>query len=204
MWTFAFSTCGYLALQYYFERICRPRLVFEDNQNIKILVSKCKSLKSFLASPFLLADYHGHLHSILPAAVRSLYKKRLAYNRELLVVGDGGTVGLDWINPECLDKSGCVAATTATTAGAAADAGGGKPVVILVHGLCGSTESSYIIYAAKAYAAQGYEVVSFVSRGCGKLALSTPLTFTASNFTDLGSAIDHVSCTRAGRNRKLI
>jgi hypothetical protein len=187
--TFAMSACGFMALQHYFTRICVPKLVYQKSEANEALVVECQALKSFRASPFLLPDYHGHMHSIVPAAVRGFFKTRLKYDRELLTVGDGGTVGLDWVREGPVTQPSSDGAVT-------------RPVVVLVHGLCGSTESSYIIYAARAFARQGYEVVSFVSRGCGKLALTTPLSFTASNFDDLGSAIEHIHQERPGRGCK--
>lgn len=66
------------------------------------------------------------------------------------------------------------------------------PVVILFHGICGSSEAHYIQHAAEFYLSQGYIVVAYVARGCGGVALTTPFTFTAARTSDLHCAITHI------------
>ena len=60
-----------------------------------------------------------------------------------------------------------------------------SPLVILCHGLCGDSQSSYIQYSAREFIRNGFHVVSFVARGCGGIPLTTPEGFTAARYTDL-------------------
>lgn len=61
-----------------------------------------------------------------------------------------------------------------------------------MHGLCGDSESVYITFAARALQQRGYDVLSFVSRGCGGLALTTMEGFTAARYSDLQEALEYV------------
>lgn len=61
-----------------------------------------------------------------------------------------------------------------------------------MHGLCGDSESVYITFAARALQQRGYDVVSFVSRGCGGLTLTTMEGFTAARYSDLQAALEYM------------
>ena len=89
------SSMGFLLFNYYRQVIQQPRLLFKQSDKIQDLTNKCKALRHFNPSVFLLLDYHGHFNSIFPAWIRSIWKTNLCYFRELYRVSDGGTVGLD-------------------------------------------------------------------------------------------------------------
>ena len=68
----------------------------------------------------------------------------------------------------------------------------GAPIVVLIHGLCGSTESPYIQHCADCFLKCHYRVASFVARGCGGLNLTTPEGFTAARYSDLAYSLDRI------------
>ncbi|CAM9981910.1 unnamed protein product, partial [Ectocarpus fasciculatus] len=146
------------------------------------LINKCKSLSQYRPTPFYLLDYYGHVATIALTVVRQLFNRSLPVDRELFKISDGGTVGLDWVlettdrpyNPD-------------------------RPLAVLVHGLCGDTDSVYITFAARALQKRGYDVVSFVSRGCGGLTLTTMEGFHAAKFSDLSEALEHIRKQKPSR-----
>eukprot|EP00602_Paraphysomonas_sp_CaronLab_P011216 CAMPEP_0185041702 /NCGR_PEP_ID=MMETSP1103-20130426/41364_1 /TAXON_ID=36769 /ORGANISM="Paraphysomonas bandaiensis, Strain Caron Lab Isolate" /LENGTH=310 /DNA_ID=CAMNT_0027581559 /DNA_START=155 /DNA_END=1087 /DNA_ORIENTATION=- len=102
-----------------------------------------------------------------------MHAKHHNIDRQTLQLEDGGTVALDWLTglPLTEEKS---------------------PIVVLIHGLCGSSESPHIVYAGHEFKARGYTVCAFISRGCGGLPLTTPESFTAARTSDLAEALEHI------------
>ena len=102
------------------------------------------------------------------------------YERELLSLKDGGTVGIDWLaSPFRHDVN--------------------TPIVILQHGLCGHTYSHYMKGQPEVLTQAGLYVASFVARGCGGVPLTTPETFTASRTNDFREVVQYISKTYPGR-----
>jgi predicted alpha/beta-fold hydrolase len=86
-----------------------------------------------------------------------LKHKHTKFQRELVALGDGGTVALDWAyNFESKTKE------------YRPDA----PIVILSHGMAGSSQSEYIVHLADDLMAAGYRVAALVARGCGGLRIT--------------------------------
>ena len=57
------------------------------------------------------------------------------------------------------------------------------------HGICGDSQSEYLIHAVENFLHQGYRVIVFVARGCGGLKLTTKASFNASRLHDIELAI---------------
>ena len=127
-----------------------------------------------------LLDPSGLFHSIWYVITRKIrFPRMLEYSRELLLLEDGGTVALDW-----------------RTQNADTD----SPVVVIHHGLCGHSQSSYVKSMVIELESQGFYCVVFVARGCGKNTLTTPETFTASRTSDFKAVIKHVYQMCNGRD----
>ena len=57
------------------------------------------------------------------------------------------------------------------------------------HGICGDSQSEYLIHAVESLLHQGYRVIVFIARGCGGLKLTTKASFNASRLHDIELAI---------------
>ncbi len=93
---------------------------------------------SYPGAPFY--QFNPHLQTILPAIFRKV--KGIRYERERLILSDGDFVDLDWV-----DK-------------------GSKQLVILVHGLEGSTERHYMKGMAKKFAESNWDILGWNCRSC--------------------------------------
>ena len=128
-----------------------------------------------------LIDPSGVLHSVLYVITRKLrFREKFIYDREILILEDGGSVALDW-------RTGCDRDSSTSK------------VAIVQHGLCGHSQSSYVRSMVHELERQGFYVVVFIARGCGKLKLTTPETFTASRTADFKAVVQHVQRRCVGR-----
>lgn len=84
--------------------------------------------------------WNGHMETILPSLLRKV--KGVAYMRERLELQDGDFLDLDWIR------------------------NGHSKIVIISHGLEGSSDRHYVKGAAKYFAAKGYDVLAWNYRSC--------------------------------------
>ncbi|KAH9261756.1 hypothetical protein BASA81_000412 [Batrachochytrium salamandrivorans] len=118
-------------------------------------------------------EFRGSVQTIGHYLARALWAKvKVEYTRQLFTLADGGTVGLDW---------------------AQTNTNGSNPLVLIHHGLCGSSDSVYVQHLVVRLASEGYDSVVLVARGCGGLKLTTPEGFTAARTGDMREALHHVS-----------
>lgn len=118
-------------------------------------------------------EFRGSVQTVGHYLARAHWAKiKVAYTRELFALVDGGTVGLDWAQTNAND---------------------GRPLVLIHHGLCGSSDSVYVQHLVVRLASEGYDSVVLVARGCGGLKLSTPEGFTAARTGDMREALHHVA-----------
>ena len=126
-------------------------------------------------------EFRGSVHTIIHHV---LFRNRLPespfrvqYRREILQLKDGGIVALDWAYPAPMPSGGELVR---------------RPTVLIHHGLCGDSQSSYVRHVAPKLIARGFNVVSLVARGCGGLELKTPDGFTAARTEDMRDAFLHL------------
>lgn len=125
---------------------------------------------SFLYSIF---DSNGYYQTILGVLFRKIsYKKAVTYDREFFRLKDGGQVGIDWRITESRHSR--------------------APIVVIHHGLCGHSQSGYVKSMVRELEKAGFYVVVFVARGCGRVPLTTPETFTASRTSDMHQVLSRV------------
>lgn len=79
----------------------------------------------------------------------------LDYRRELLTLKDGGEIALDWSEQNCTDDS---------------------PVILILPGLTGASQSEYIKCLVSAANGIGARVVVFNNRGLGGVALKVNIS----------------------------
>uniref|UniRef100_A0AAY5EVV4 Phospholipase ABHD3 n=1 Tax=Electrophorus electricus TaxID=8005 RepID=A0AAY5EVV4_ELEEL len=111
--------------------------------------------------------------------VRVLLKTNPAvtYRNELIQTGDGGQLSLDWFDntdsaryPQCSSR----------------------PTVLILPGLTGNSQQTYVLHAVQQASRHGYRCVVMNNRGFGGEELLTPLTFCAANTSDVETVVNHV------------
>ncbi|KAK3154770.1 hypothetical protein QOZ80_2BG0194880 [Eleusine coracana subsp. coracana] len=122
--------------------------------------------------PFPVVASNRHVETIFAAFARSLPDVRL--RRECLRAPDDGAVTLDWV---CGDGRALPR-----------DA----PVLVLLPGLTGGSDDTYVRHMLLRARSKGWRVVVFNSRGCADSPVTTPKFYSASFTGDLRQVIDHV------------
>ncbi|KAH9774907.1 AB hydrolase-1 domain-containing protein [Citrus sinensis] len=104
--------------------------------------------------PFPVIGWNCHVETIFAAFFRSLPDIKL--KRECIRTKDDGSVALDWISGDhqLLPPD--------------------SPVLILMPGLTGGSEDSYVRHMLLRARSKGWRVVVFNSRGCGDSPVTTP------------------------------
>jgi predicted alpha/beta-fold hydrolase len=116
-------------------------------------------------------SFQGTISTVIHYFARTIVPINVTYERELVILKDGGTIALDW----AFGKPPANAEP--------------RPTVFIHHGLCGDSDSLYVKHLIPKLKENGYRAVVMVARGCGGLTLSTPEGFTASRTNDMREAI---------------
>jgi len=75
----------------------------------------------------------------------------------------------------------------------------GAPVVVLVHGMCGSADSGYMIGTADKAFAAGFSTVRMNIRNCGGTEHLTPTLYHAALTTDVRAVVEELAWTDGAR-----
>ncbi|KAJ3594595.1 hypothetical protein NHX12_003902 [Muraenolepis orangiensis] len=97
--------------------------------------------------------------------------------RELIKAADGGQISLDWFDHDDSPSHPDSAS---------------RPTVILLPGLTGTSQESYILHMVQQSRDLGYRCVVFNNRGVSGETLLTPRTYCAANTEDLETVMDHI------------
>ncbi|XP_021903183.1 embryogenesis-associated protein EMB8 isoform X2 [Carica papaya] len=125
------------------------------------------------------SDHHSSIEviagaeTIFAAFFRSIPDVKL--RRECLRTKDDGVVALDWVSGD--DRRLPLE----------------SPVLILLPGLTGGSQDSYVRHMLVRARSKGWRVVVFNSRGCGNSPVTTPQFYSASFFGDMHEVVAHVS-----------
>ncbi len=122
---------------------------------------------SYSRPPFY--QFNGHLQTILPAVLRRV---EVTYERERLELADGDFVDLDWIDRGC------------------------RRLVILTHGLEGSSDRHYIRGTARLFARRGWDVLAWNCRSCSGEMNRHLRLYNHGEIGDIGEVIAHALRTR--------
>lgn len=167
-----------------------PFTVIHDVKTNPDLISMTETiLKESPHQPSLveLLDIRGSLQTSAQYSLRSCYKIyknifktkcRTHYNRELVFLPDGGNIALDWV--ACPNGSDDDIKMLNDE---------NVPLVIMLHGLLGDSQSEYMYHFAKEIKQAGYQPVMYVARGCGDLEITSGHTFGGAITADLYYAI---------------
>lgn len=157
-------------LSYYLiEVVKRPRLVCQNGVFREFLEANI----SLLNQKFwpTLWCFESRLHTIFSSIIRTSILPDIEYRRELLTLSDGGEIGLDWLDGKATEDS---------------------PVMVMLPGLTGASQSEYIKCIAHAATRLGIRFVAFNNRGLGGVELKTPRLYCAANHEDLKDALVHI------------
>uniref|UniRef100_A0A5B7C7H0 AB hydrolase-1 domain-containing protein n=1 Tax=Davidia involucrata TaxID=16924 RepID=A0A5B7C7H0_DAVIN len=153
-----------------------------DHHPLLEVVGGAAALSSFLPAfrtlnrpydPYPVIGWNRHLETIFAAFFRSLPDVKI--RRECLRTKDNGAVALDWVSGD--DRQ------------LPAD----SPVLILLPGLTGGSEDTYVRHMLLRGRSKGWRVVVFNSRGCGNSPVVTPQFYSASFIEDLREVVAHVA-----------
>jgi predicted alpha/beta-fold hydrolase len=103
-------------------------------------------------------------------------KMHVHFERELITLPDGGTVGIDWASSLDDDED------TPRLHSA-------SPVILFLHGLIGDSQSEYIFHLSRKFLHIGYRVGVMIARGCGGMKLTSPNAFTGRRTADIRAVI---------------
>ncbi|XWS09803.1 hypothetical protein CRYUN_Cryun39dG0020600 [Craigia yunnanensis] len=123
--------------------------------------------------PFPIVGWNRHIETIFAAFFRKFPEVR--YSRECLRTKDDGTIALDWVSGDHRSLP--------------AD----SPILILMPGLTGGSQDSYVKHMLVKARSKGWRVVVFNSRGCGESPVISPQLQSASFTADTCHVVAHVS-----------
>ncbi|MCD7456914.1 embryogenesis-associated protein emb8 [Datura stramonium] len=124
-------------------------------------------------TPYPIVAWNRHIETIFAAFFRSVPDVRL--RRECLRTKDDGCVALDWVSGD--DRR----------------LPPDSPLLILLPGLTGGSDDSYVRHMLVRARSRGWRVVVFNSRGCGDSPVTTPQFYSASFLGDMYEVVAHVS-----------
>ncbi|KAJ3680114.1 hypothetical protein LUZ60_016392 [Juncus effusus] len=145
----------------------------------KSILSAFRSLRRPY-KPFPVVGGNRHAETIFAAFFRSL--PAVALRRECIRTKDDGAVALDWVS------------------GDERELPFESPVLVLLPGLTGGSNDTYVRHMLIRARKKGFRVVVFNSRGCADSPITTPKFYSASFTDDLTEVINHVS-TRYSKSK---
>ena len=110
-------------------------------------------------------QWNGHFQTILPALTRKI--NEVHYERERLELSDGDFVDLDWLDAKS------------------------QTLIILSHGLEGSTDRVYMKAAAKYFHEHGWDVLGWNCRSCSGEMNRLLRLYNHGEIGDFGQVIEH-------------
>ncbi|KAJ7685180.1 Alpha/Beta hydrolase protein [Mycena polygramma] len=151
-----------------------------STESIQSLVkTRCSSLLSKFSPVWWL--FSGHLQTVFCVVGDFSKIDRLQYNRKLIRLVDGGTIGLDFAPADSSKVRDDV------------------PVIVVLHGLTGGSYESYVrsilVPACKPVeeGGLGYRAVVVNFRGCAGVPVTSPQLYSAGHTGDIRQALVYIS-----------
>ncbi|RMZ52610.1 hypothetical protein APUTEX25_000729, partial [Auxenochlorella protothecoides] len=153
-------------------RTFKPCIITQPTPRNETLLSMCPSLSAPYSLPLPLCN--GHVETIFAALFRRT--PGVVYDRELVHMPDGGLVALD---------------ARATPAGED-PLPPTAPVLLLLPGLTGGSEDSYVQHQVHGAAAAGFRPLVMNMRGTSHMPVTTPRFFSAEDTGDIRRIVAHI------------
>ena len=133
---------------------------------------------------------NGHAHAIFAAKCR--FTARVTYAREFIDTPDGGTLALDVVVGA--DESVSRNPSGATFVKSPATTSDGAPFLVLLSGLGGGSQDTYVRGQAAAAHARGWRVAVLNMRSCAESPVTSPRFFSArrGSTDDVRAAVDRI------------
>ncbi|KAL5014610.1 hypothetical protein ScPMuIL_008880 [Solemya velum] len=158
---------------YYLLYIVKKPLVACNDKKLQSFLNKyCPSLKEKYWPTFWC--FEARAQTVLRTIIKSFPKVK--YESETLVTPDGGEIKLDWYQ-----NNNDVYPEEAT-----------RPTIVMLPGLTGRFNQSYILHFVQEAARLNYRSVVFNNRGNGGSQLLTARTYCAANTEDLELVVSHL------------
>jgi len=157
---------------YYKQVVKKPRFICNNRKFKEFLLQNCRQI---IEKPVWVTfwAYGTHAQTILANVIRSRLQK-LHYRREIIKMPDGGETALDWYESSNQDKAE------------------NSPIVILMPGLTGDSNTEYITSLVPIAESCGLKTCVMINRGRGGLQLKTPRLYCASNCEDAEFVLNHL------------
>ncbi|XP_070781486.1 phospholipase ABHD3-like [Enoplosus armatus] len=161
------------ALYYLWGRKCQTPALVSSKAFSEFLHKHCPVVaERFSPTPWC---WGGRLQTLVCALLKS--RPPVTYRNELIRTADGGQISLDWVDNQA---SGTYPESST------------RPTVLILPGLTGNSQQSYVLHAISQATRHGYRCVVFNNRGAGGEELLTPVTYCAANTSDLERVVHHV------------
>ncbi|XP_041660387.1 phospholipase ABHD3-like isoform X1 [Cheilinus undulatus] len=161
------------ALYYLWGRQCQTPALVSSKAFSAFLHKHCPVVaERFSPTPWC---WGGRFQTLVCALLKS--RPPVTYRNELIRTVDGGQISLDWVDNR----------TSATYPDSST-----RPTVLILPGLTGNSQQSYVLHAIRQATCRGYRCVVFNNRGVGGEELLTPVTYCAANTSDLERVVQHV------------
>ncbi|XP_071855353.1 phospholipase ABHD3-like [Apostichopus japonicus] len=171
--TLALFPAGSAYVAYYLKRVVKRPMFACGNKKLEgFLRNHVPSAFQAYWPPFWC--FQSHAHTILAVLFRLFIRK--SYRREFTTTPDGGEIILDWLDA---NESSNISSDR-------------RPIVLIMPGLTGSSQESYIKHYADDMQRLGFRSVVMNQRGYGGSKLRTPRGYCAGNTEDLNFVISHV------------
>lgn len=163
------SLCAYLAYYFHAGR-GRPTVVAREGKLSNFFRKNCPALTEIFYPTVW--GFTGRVQTIVRLVLKKRFK--LSYVSEFLELPDGGEVVLDWYHSQQSEPHP------------------DTPIMLILPGLTGCSCNNYIVQMVAGIATHGYRCVVFNNRGtCGR-KLKTPMTYCASDISDITSVVSHL------------
>ncbi|PVD32380.1 hypothetical protein C0Q70_07814 [Pomacea canaliculata] len=150
----------------------KPRIACSDKRLQHLIERYCPIAREYYWPTWWC--FQAHAQTLLRAILQS--KPHPSYRSEFLLLPDGGQIKLDWSdsnhNSTYLEEN--------------------RPTILLLPGLTGSSEETYIQHMVHNAELLGYRSVVFNNRGNGGADLLTPRTYCAANVEDMEFVVKHI------------
>eukprot|EP01147_Barroeca_monosierra_P003978 gene3978-6434_t len=172
--------------------------------SIEDMLEKCPSLRQYQLPFWSFFDVGGTLSTIIAHIMRHLHLRSRPFQvkRHLLRLEDGATVAIDWVlahTDQHVEYTNGVSVRNDSEQENISNhnaSGSSRPVIIVMHGLCGSSESSYVRVFSERANEQGFDVAVLNARGCGRVPLTTCKPMHAARTSDFDRALKYVQTCR--------